>query len=366
MNIRPYIIKNFLAAAAVVVVGWYFAPILVYFAAAMLVSVLGAPLVAALRRVKVRRARIPYPLAALAVLLVIWGVALGVVSLVIPLTIKELSYVSQIDVRQVLDQFREPLAVAQDLYNQYMAHTGQSVSLVELLAGKIASLLDIKSFVGILAQLSSLLGNALVAAFSITFISFFLLKEPTLLRRILLWLMPQGKVFSNARALRTIRVLMSRYLIGILLQSTAIFTLVTLGLAVVGVELRHTLLVGVVAGIINVIPYIGPLIGSVFGVIVCGLVTLGATASATLPTMLLAAVVFAVVHLIDNFVFQPLIFSTSVKAHPLEIFFVILVAGYLAGVAGMIVGVPVYTVLRVVAKVFVGHNRLVESLTRQI
>jgi predicted PurR-regulated permease PerM len=54
------------------------------------------------------------------------------------------------------------------------------------------------------------------------------------------------------------------------------------------------------------------------------------------------------VQITDNIVLQPLIFSKSVKAHPLEIFVIIFAGASLAGVLGMIAAIPVYTIIRVV------------------
>ena len=75
---------------------------------------------------------------------------------------------------------------------------------------------------------------------------------------------------------------------------------------------------------------------------------------------------FAVANLIDNFVLQPLIYSTSVHAHPVEIFLVIMMAGSLAGVPGMILAIPSYTVIRIVAKQFLGNIKIVKQLTKDI
>jgi predicted PurR-regulated permease PerM len=60
---------------------------------------------------------------------------------------------------------------------------------------------------------------------------------------------------------------------------------------------------------------------------------------------------------------QPFIFSNSVKAHPLEIFLVILVAGSVSGIVGMIIAIPVYTVIRIVAREFFSRFRIVKQLT---
>jgi predicted PurR-regulated permease PerM len=61
-----------------------------------------------------------------------------------------------------------------------------------------------------------------------------------------------------------------------------------------------------------------------------------------------------------------MIYSNSVKAHPLEIFFVIIMGGSLAGIVGMLLAIPVYTVLRVIAREFLQQFRLVQKLTKKI
>lgn len=69
---------------------------------------------------------------------------------------------------------------------------------------------------------------------------------------------------------------------------------------------------------------------------------------------------------IDNILFQPLIYSSSVKAHPLEIFLVILAAGNMAGIVGMFLAIPTYTIIRVVAKEFFENMKLVRKLTENL
>ena len=70
--------------------------------------------------------------------------------------------------------------------------------------------------------------------------------------------------------------------------------------------------------------------------------------------------------LVDNFFSQPFIFSNSVKSHPLEIFLVIIIAGLLFGVFGMIVAVPGYTALKVILKEFLADNKIVKNLTQNL
>jgi len=70
-----------------------------------------------------------------------------------------------------------------------------------------------------------------------------------------------------------------------------------------------------------------------------------------------------IVQFIDNMIFQTIIYSNSIKAHPLEIFFVTMIAGSLAGIPGMILGIPAYTVLRVIASEFLSEFKVIKSLT---
>ena len=66
------------------------------------------------------------------------------------------------------------------------------------------------------------------------------------------------------------------------------------------------------------------------------------------------------------FIFQPFIYSNSVKAHPLEIFIVILIAGNIWGIWGMLIAIPAYTVIRVFAKEFLSNFKVVQKLTDKI
>jgi predicted PurR-regulated permease PerM len=132
-------------------------------------------------------------------------------------------------------------------------------------------------------------------------------------------------------------------------------------------EIENAFLIGFLAGIINVIPYVGPLIGALFGVI------LGITTnleldfySQLIPLSFKIISVFAVMQMIDNFIIQPIIFSNSVKAHPLEIFIIILSAGTIWGITGMLVAIPFYTVIRVIAKEFLSEFKIVQLITKDI
>ncbi len=152
---------------------------------------------------------------------------------------------------------------------------------------------------------------------------------------------------------------------GVLLQVTVVTIFVSIGMIILGVE--NALLIGLLAGFVNIIPYVGPFIGLGFGLFVGVTTNIGIEFyNEMLPLLLKITIVFFSMQTIDNMFLQPLIFSNSVRAHPLEIFLLILVAGTLAGILGMILAIPVYTIFRVVAKEFLSEFKIVQYITKNI
>jgi FAD synthase len=119
-----------------------------------------------------------------------------------------------------------------------------------------------------------------------------------------------------------------------------------------------------VMGVMNVVPYAGPLIGGVISVLVGVISPIGAMGVG--HTILIIIAVLLVIKGLDDFMLQPTLYSERVKAHPLEIFLVILIAGSLAGILGMLLAIPSYTVIRVFAKEFFSQFSLVRKLTEKI
>ena len=94
---------------------------------------------------------------------------------------------------------------------------------------------------------------------------------------------------------------------------------------------------------------------------------LGADFSAViLPKASYVLIGIVIGQLIDNFFSQPFIFSTSVRSHPLEIFLVIIIAGLVFGVVGMVIAVPGYTAIKVILKEFLSENPFVKKLTKNL
>jgi predicted PurR-regulated permease PerM len=175
---------------------------------------------------------------------------------------------------------------------------------------------------------------------------------------------PDKYTDNVTRALYSIKNLLTRYFIGVLIQCTTIMILIDIGMTIVGIDFQQALVMGLILGILNVIPYVGPWIG-LFIAIIMGVASHidQDFSTVVVPLVYYMILVEVIIHTIDNVINQPLIFSNSVRAHPLEIFIVVLAAGFAAGIPGMILGIPTYTVIRVFAREFFYNFKAVQKLT---
>jgi predicted PurR-regulated permease PerM len=143
--------------------------------------------------------------------------------------------------------------------------------------------------------------------------------------------------------------------------------LIAIGLSVVGLKVSHAVTIALIAAVLNVIPYVGPFIGSLMAVAIGTAVSMPMdVATGLVPRIIYILIVMETTKVIDNVIFQPQIFSRSVKAHPLEIFLVILIAATIGGVLGMLIAIPAYTVLRVIGKEFFNQSKFVQRITTGI
>lgn len=200
---------------------------------------------------------------------------------------------------------------------------------------------------------------------SVFFITFFFLKERVIFLRIFKYVLPDEHEEKILNSVSQINVLLSRYFLGILLQLFIIFILYLIVLLIFGVE--NAFIIAFLCAFLNIIPYVGPLIGTVLAVVLTLLGNFtGTFTHEMLMTTIYVMIGFFAVQFIDNNISQPYIFSNSTKSHPLEIFLIILIFGFLFGILGMIIAVPVYTILKVVGKEFLPENRIIQSLTKDL
>ena len=362
--------RSLLVIAGLILFGllvWRFSSIVAYILIASVLALLARPLVRVLGRIRIGKRQIPVSIRAFFTLIVIWVVFFGFFRLFIPLIAGEAQDLSNIETSLVIEEFEEPILRLEAWVDKMNLRGDEPFSLREELQEQISSVLDINVIADLLATIASVLGNVAWALFAISFITFFLLREERLITEYVVTIFPAEKEKAFLHAMDSVKHLLRRYFVGILLQMTGILTLVTLGMTIVGVGFRHSLVIGLVAAVLNIIPYLGPWIGAALGIVlgVASHLQLD-LATQLVPMIGYMLLVFALTQLTDNTVFQPVIFGTSVYAHPIEIFIVILMAGSLAGIVGMILAIPTYTVIRVFAKEFFNNFRVVQKLTEKI
>jgi len=346
---------------------WYFRNIVVYILVSGVFSIIGRPLVDLFCRIRIRKWYFPRAVSALLTLIIIWGVIILFFIIFIPLVSKQINYLSTIDSEKIVQIVEGPINKIEELFETINPDISNQISIKDYIGSKISDILNVELIQNFIGSILGILGNVAVAIFSITFITFFFLKDQHLFfESILMWI-PDKYVDNVTRALNSIKNLLTRYFIGIFIQSTCVMILIDVGMTIVGIDFQQALVMGLIVGILNVIPYVGPWLGF-FIVTIMGVashMTLDFTA-VVVPLVAYMSIVVAATQFIDNLILQPVIFSNSVRAHPLEIFVVVLASGFAAGLPGMILGIPAYTVLRVFAREFFYGFKAVKKITSSL
>ena len=350
--------------AVILFLVWYFSAVVIYILVSAVLAIMGRPVVNWLARQHIGKHQLPRWAAASLTLLVIFVVFGSILSLFIPLVFGKINEFAHLDFTSVLASVEQPIARAQAYLQRTFALPTTHFSLTDTLVENLKQLVNYNTLNSTFTSIASTALSALVAVFSIAFITFFFLKEDGLFYAMVKAMFPERLQMNVERALDSITVLLSRYFTGIITESLVLMVIISTAMILFGMKTDNALLIGLIMGVMNVIPYAGPLMGGIISMFI-GIVTPieGMTVASTVITI--GCTLFCIKGF-DDFVLQPTIYSERVKAHPLEIFLVILVAGYMAGILGMLLAIPSYTVLRVLAKEFFSEFSLVQKLTQNI
>lgn len=253
------------------------------------------------------------------------------------------------------------------LYYNFSLYLSNHGVLVEEIfkAFDLTSYVDLNILPSFLNGLVSTLSSVGIGIASILFITFFFLKDKIIFMIGAKNIIPDSHEDEILNSLAKINSLLTRYFVGLLLQLFIVFVLYFIVLLIFSVE--NAFIIAFICAILNIIPYIGPLIGSILAATLTMIGGIGGDfQTEILPKAIYVLIGFFIVQLIDNNLNQPLIFSSSTKSHPLEIFLVILIAGMISGITGMIIAVPIYTIIKVIAKEAFPKNKFIQLITRKI
>jgi len=349
--------------ALIALVGWYFRGVLSYILVAFVVSLIGQPVMKLLRKVRIRGKSAPDTVLAVLTLVIITGGILLILTQIIPVIVNILS-----DPRLTSPNLngRELIRQVNDWAIAVIPWLDEDFDLFKVLVEKLSGLVNVSVVPGIVGSLASTVAGFVVGTFSVVFISFFFIKDEHLFGRIVGAIVPDRIEQQVARTVLDVEHLLSRYFSGLVVEMIGVAVLDLLGLWLIArIGFNYALGITFIAGLLNVIPYVGPLIGEVLGVVLCVVLKYGMGLGLDVNIWLFAAIVLGIMlatQLVDNFIYQPLIYSTSIKAHPLEIFIVLLIAGHVGGTIGMLVAIPSYTVVRVIASRFFYNLKPVRRL----
>ena len=349
----------------VIIVFYYFSSIVAYVLIAWVLSLIGQPLMRFFQqKIKIGKLQIGPSFSAILTIISYFIVFTILMWLFVPLVVEQARNLTDVDYNAIGQTLSEPLSQINDQLHRFgLIEQGDSAN--EQLKTILKEWFQPTKIGNFFRLIIGVFGNFLITLFSIIFITYFFLKEQSIFGNFITALAPQNYENETRNALQSITKLLTRYFGGILIQITIITLFVSVLLGILGI--KNALLIGFFAALINVIPYLGPMIGAVFGVFITISSNLGLDFYAEmLPLLIKVVSVFAAMQLLDNIVLQPYIFSNSVKAHPLEIFIVILLGAQINGIVGMVLAIPVYTVIRVIAKEFLSEFKIVQQITHRM
>lgn len=363
--------KYIILAAGMGIIGalcWYFSSILIYILLAVVVSLIAQPIMSLLRKIKIKGHRAPDWVLAMITLLTLIILFFTVITLIVPIVSGIIKGISLDSIETAARHISGPLAEMNLNLREAFPRLGGDFRIEVAAFQELQKLFDPIAVSSVIGSAANMITNLGIGLFSVSFISFFFIKDEGQFTAIIKAIVPDRHESEAEKAISDISYLLSRYFIGVMIEVAGVALINFLGLLLIArLGFNAAIGIAVMTGILNIMPYVGPLMGGVLGTALSliikysSAVPIGLDVNFLTFTLILVAI-FSFTQLIDNILYQPVIYSTSIKAKPLEIFIVLLIAGHLAGPVGMIVAIPSYTVVRVVAFRFFRRYKAIRRL----
>lgn len=333
---------------------WYFRVIALYILFAMFLTFVLNPLVNYLSKGKIVKFRVPRIISTVIAFALFFGLLSLFFGTIFPLISTEVDHLKSVDPTQFTTVFDNQIYYIEHLLIDNNLTEKAPGFLKPLLTEELNNWMNQENAGNLISGFFNGITNGVIGLFSVLFISFFSLKDENLLKKSVANIIP-GKYYTDyINVFNNIENLLSRYFIGLLIQATIISTIVSIALMLIGIN--NYILIGILVGIINVIPYLGQVISIALALLLGVASNIDIINSDYLLFFLLKITSIVVAtQTLDSFIFQPIIFSKSVKAHPLEIFLMVFVGGTIAGPFGMFLAIPIYTIIKVT---YIGLHRV--------
>ena len=326
-------------------------PILIYLSISLVITIILSPLLLFLKtRLKFNNSIAA--ITSMSGLILIIGL---LIKSFIPLLVEQARNLSLLNSTELQSSVNNIIEKYSDLY-----FTNNSNFINSIVNSKLFNQIDLSYITDLLNSIIASLGSFSIGIFTIIFITFFFLKDSEIIVNKIKLLIPKAMKSNVNKSISQINHLLSRYFLALIIQITILFILYLILLAIVGIN--NILIIAFLCALLNLIPYIGPLISGFLLTILTLTNYIDIDFGSIIVSKTIYVVIgFVIVQAIDNFLIQPILFSKSVKSHPLEIFLVILVFGYIFGVTGLILAVPCYTIIKVILRTVYSKNLVVNS-----
>lgn len=328
---------------------WYFTDIFVYMFIALILAILGSPLVKLLQKIRIGKHQLPNSVAAGITLAVIVAIIGALINMLIPLVSYEIRQLQNIDFTAFFDNIdKTSRQVERWLRHKHLV--SRDFNLAKLLTNRVVEFVSSLHVSSVFGDIIGVVASIFICIFSVLFMTFFALKDDSVFWTMIKKFIPITLRDNFDNILNETKQQLRRYFFGVFLEMVFVGVLDGLICFILGVP--NALLIGVIGGLLNIVPYVGPLIACGSSVAIGVYATLTTGDASVTPVIIKIIATFLAVKGIDDFILQPNIYGKSVNAHPLEIFIVILIAGKVGGVWGMLFGVPAYSLLRIIVREF--------------
>lgn len=330
--------------------------VLIYIIISLILTLIANPLVEFLKG----RLKFKNTLAVTFVLFFLILIFSGLIMMFVPLIVSQSKNLSLLDTVSIE---KNAIIVLDKLNFFLLSHNIDAINMLQ--ESNITSKINFNSIPTFLNSILGTLSSFGMGFASVLFITFFFLKDKVLFISGIKRILPENQKEKIVNSLTKINQMLSRYFIGLIIQLSIVFVLYLIVLLIFGID--NAFIIAFLCAILNIVPYVGPLIASILAGALTMMSHIGNDFQTdVLPSTLYVLIGFWLVQIIDNNVSQPIIFSKSLNSHPLEIFLITLICGFLFGITGMIIAVPTYTMIKVIAKEFFPENAVIKTVTKDL
>jgi len=290
---------------------------------------------------KMHELRMPKALAILLIYVVFFGGIGFAVYRLYPVIVHEL--------HDLNDQLPQLMEMYSDLVYQLYEYTS---FLPETVHDKMDSLLiqmenKVDRFIGKIVGMLTKVVDMVVLLTVIPVLVFYFLKDFDKIKNYLKKWIPPHYQGDTDKLVKSIDHSLGNYLRGLFFIT--LFVIVSTFIVLHLLHIKYALLLAIIMGITNIIPYFGPIIGLVPVIFI--------TITVSGKKVIIVIISFFVIQLIESNLLSPYIFGKSIHIHPIVIIFALLLGGEIGGVIGMVLAVPLLTICKVVVSHFIQIKR---------